>query len=117
MNANLHLRNKLHLGVRLWNKVEAHFDFEISVHERDVELPNRDAHSDSEVERPNEKNRVEPRLSKYVKRHHQTTQIIGHKDARPMTRNKLRNDTCFLSMHEPKIVKDVVRIWYIYDSK
>ena len=53
-----------------------------------------------------EENRVEPRLSKYVKRHHPTAQIIADKDIRPMTRNKLRNPTYFLNMHEPKIVED-----------
>ena len=47
-------------------------------------------------------------MSKYVKRHHPATQIIGDKDARPMTRNKLRNDTCLLSMKEPKSVRDAL---------
>ena len=89
-------------------KVRHIFYFEISVHERDVELPNREEHSDSEVDRPNEERRVEPRLSKYVKRHHPVAQIIGDKDARTMTRKNLRSDTCFLRMHEPKIVKDAL---------
>lgn len=53
----------------------------------------------------NEEKIVDTRLSKYVKRHHPTTQIIGDKDCREMTRNKFRNDTCFLIMEEPKIVK------------
>ena len=44
----------------------------------------------------------------YVKRHHLVEQIIGDKDARPMTRNKLRNDTSLLSMHEPKTMKDAL---------
>ena len=30
-------------------------------------------------------------------------QIIASKDTRPMTRNKLRNESCFLSQIEPKI--------------
>ena len=69
MNAKLYLGTKLHSSVELQNEVEVHSDFEISVYERDVELPNRDVHSDSKFERANEKNRAEPRLSKYVKRH------------------------------------------------
>ena len=77
----------------------------VYIYEKDVEFPNRDVHSDLEVDRPNKENIAEERLSKYVKRHHPATQIIGDIDARPMTRNKLRNDICFLSMHEPKIVK------------
>ena len=47
-------------------------------------------------------------MSKYVKRHHPTAQIIIDKDAKPMKRNKLINDTCLLSMHELKIVKDAL---------
>ena len=106
MNVELHSGTELHLGVELQNEVEAYSNSEISVHERDVELPDRDVHSDLEVERPNEETRAEPRLSKYVKRHHSAAQIIGDKYARPMTRKKLRHDTCLLSMKEPKIVKD-----------
>ena len=51
-------------------------------------------HNDSKVDRPNEENRPKPRLSKYVKRHHPSAQIIGDKDERPMTRNKIRSDAC-----------------------
>lgn len=47
-------------------------------------------------------------MSKYVKRHHPTKQIIGDKDVRSMIRNRLRSDTCFLSMHEPKKMKDAL---------
>ena len=47
-------------------------------------------------------------MSKYVKRHHPVVQIIGDKDVGQMTRNKLRIDTCLLSMQEPKTVKDVL---------
>ena len=47
-------------------------------------------------------------MSKYVKRHHPTTQIIGDKYARPMKRNRLRNDTCLLSMKETKSMKDTL---------
>ena len=80
----------------------------ISIHERVAKLLDREVHSDLEVERPNVEANTKPRFSKYVKRHHPTAQIIGDKDARPMTRNKLRNDTCFLSMKEPKIVKNAL---------
>ena len=73
MNAKQNVGTELHSNVELQNEENAHFDFEISEHERDVELPDRDVHSDSKVERPNEEMRDEPRLSKYVKRHHPTT--------------------------------------------
>lgn len=106
MTVELQSGTKLHSSVELQNEVEAHYDSKISVHERDVELLDRDVHSDLKVERPSKENRVEPRLSKYVKRHHPAAQIIRDKDARPMKKKKLRNDTCLLSMKEPKIVKD-----------
>ena len=108
MNVKLHSGIELHLDVELQNEVNAHSDSEISVHERDVEQPDRDAHSDFKAKRQTKETRVEPRLSKYVKRHHPATQIIRDKDARPMTRKNLRNDTCFLSMHELKKVKEAL---------
>ena len=40
-----------------------------------------------------------------MRRYHPIEQIIGERDARVMTRNILRSDTCLVSMHEPKIVK------------
>ena len=70
MNVELHSRTKLQLGVELQTKASIRFDYEISEHERDVEFPNREVHSDLEVDRPNEESREKPRLSKYVKRHH-----------------------------------------------
>ena len=57
-------------NAELQNEGNAHFDFEISTHERDVELPDKDVHSESNVERPNMEVRTKPRLSKYVRRHH-----------------------------------------------
>ena len=83
------------MNVKLQNEVEAHFDSKISVHERDTEILDRDVHSDSKAERKNEETRVEPKLSKYVKRHHPATQIIGDKDDRTMTRKRLRNDNIY----------------------
>ena len=103
MNVKLHLGTKLQSRVELRTKAETYSDSKITVHERDVEL-----HCDSEVERPNEESIEEPRLSNYVKRHHIVEQIIGDKDARPMTSNRLRSDTCSLSMNGPKIVKDAL---------
>ena len=44
----------------------------------------------------------------YIKKHHTIEKIIGSRDARSMTRNNLRSDTCFLSMYEPKLVKDTL---------
>ena len=103
MNVNLHLDAKLQ------NVRNAHSDSEVSTHERDEELPNRDVHSDFDGEA-----RSEPRLSKYVRRHHPVEQIIGDKEARPMTRNKLRNETCLLSKVELRIVSEALQDddWY-----
>ena len=89
---------KLHLDAELQNEENAHFDSKISTHERDVETRDKDAHNDTKAERQNIVTRTKPRLSKYVKRHHPTYQIIGGKDARPMTRNKLRSESCLLSI-------------------
>ena len=108
MNVELPSRTELHLDAKLQNEVNAHFDSKISEHERDVEIPNRDIHNDSKFERKNEEIRAEPRLSKYVKRHRTTTQIIGDKDARLMTRNRLRSESCLLNTKETKLVKDAL---------
>ena len=70
------LNVKLHLDSMSQNEENAHSDSQISTHDRDVELPKINMHSDSEVERPNIETRTEPRLSKYVRRHHPTKQII-----------------------------------------
>ena len=88
---------KLHLDAKLLNEENAHSNFEVSTHERYDELPERSIHSDSKAEIPNVETRIEPRLSKYVRRHHPTKQIIGNKDVKPMTRNILRNESCLLS--------------------
>ena len=53
--------------------------------------------------------RIEPRLSKYVKKHHPAEQIIGDKDARPMTRNRLRNESCLLRKFKPKTIFDALQ--------
>ena len=60
----------MHSDAELYNKVEAHSNFEISVHERDIELLGSEVHSDLEVGRRNVEARAKPRLSKYVKRYH-----------------------------------------------
>ena len=98
----------------LQNEENARFDSKINIQERDTKTPDRDAHSDTEAERQYATTRTEPRLSKYVKRHHPVDQIIGDKDARPMTRNRLRSESCLLSMKEPKIVADALEDddWY-----
>ena len=57
-------------------EAEAHSNSKISVHERGIELPDREVHSDLEVDIPNEERRVEPRLSNYARRHHPTGKII-----------------------------------------
>ena len=45
-------------------------DFENNTHERDEESPDRDMHNDSDAKRTNMETRKEPRLAKYVRRHH-----------------------------------------------
>ena len=63
---------ELHLDAELQNEGNPHSYSKISAHERDVELPNRDVHSDSDAKRSNTKTRTKPRLSKNVRRHHPT---------------------------------------------
>ena len=70
MNVEMHPRIELHLDVELQNEGVAHSKSKNSTHERDVEIPNRDIYGDSKAKSQNEETRVEPRLSKYVKRHH-----------------------------------------------
>ena len=88
---------KLYSDVKLKNEENTHSNFEVSVHERDAKIPDRNIHSDFEAERQNKETRAEPRLSKYVRRHHPTKKIIGSKDAKPMKRNRLRSESCLLS--------------------
>ena len=80
----LQSRTELHLGAELQNEENAHSNFDISKYGRDVETLDRDAHSDIKAERQSVRSRTDLVLSKYVKRHHPTDQIIGDKDARPM---------------------------------
>ena len=108
MNVELHSTVEFHLGAMLQNEENAHFDSEISTHGRNAEIPMRDVHSDTEAERQNAITRTKPRLSKYVKIHHPTDQIIGKKDARPMIINRIRSESCILSIKEPKILKDAL---------
>ena len=61
---------ELHSDAELQNVGNTHSNSKINTHERDEELPDRDVHSDFDVERPNIETRSEPRLSKYVRRHH-----------------------------------------------
>ena len=112
--AKLHLEAELHSGVKLQNGKNAHSDSEISTYGKDAETPNKDAHSDTKAERQSARPRTEPILSKYVRRHHPTYQIIGDKNARPMKRNKLRSETGLLSMKKPKTVRDALEDddWY-----
>ena len=69
VNVELHLGTELHSDVELQNEVNAHYDYEVGVYERNAEILDRDAHSDSKAERQNGETRAEPRLVKYVKRH------------------------------------------------
>lgn len=110
MSAESHPVNaELHLEAELENEESAHSEPEISTHNNNEGLPDEDMQSEPEPESSNMETRTEPRLSKYVKRHHPADQIIGDKDARPMTRNKLRNESCLLSRTEPKTVFDALQ--------
>ena len=85
MNVKLYSNVKLHSNVELQNEENAHFDSEISTHERDSKTLDRDVQSDTKAKRQNIVTRTNSRLSKYFKRHHPIDEIIGEKDARPMT--------------------------------
>ena len=71
-------------------------------------------HEDSDSERNDMQTRKEPVLAKYVRRHHPADQIIGDKKARPMTRSRIRNETCLLSKIEPRTVSEAIQDddWY-----
>ncbi|MDF3675394.1 hypothetical protein, partial [Enterobacter hormaechei] len=103
---------ELHSEAELQNEGNEQSDSEDGIH--DEEQPDNEEHSDPESERSNIETRTEPRLSKYVKRHHPAEQIIGDKDARPMTRNRLRNESCLLRKFQPKTVYDTLQDgdWY-----
>ena len=66
-------------------------------------------HEDSDSERDNMQTRKELVLAKYVRRNHPADQIIGNKEARPMTRNRLKSETCLLSKMESKIVSEAIK--------
>ena len=55
-----------------------------------------------------EETRAKSRISKYVRRHHPTKQIIGNKDANPIKRNRLSSESYLLSQIEPKTVRDAL---------
>ena len=104
-----------HLEAKLQNTKNDHSDSENFQHERSEELPNENIHEDSDSERNDMQIRREPVLAKYVRRHHPEDQIIGDKEARPMTRSRIRNETCLLSKIEPKRVSEAIQAddWYI----
>ena len=49
MNVKLHLGTEPHSDAELQNETGVHSDSKVGVHERDVEIPNRDAHSDTKL--------------------------------------------------------------------
>ena len=70
------------------SKMKMHKDVKHQID--NVEVQNKGTHSDLEEEKTlKEERRIEPRLSKYVIRHHLEEQIIGEKDARPMNKRSL----------------------------
>ena len=104
----------MHLDAELQNIGNAHLDYENNTHERNEELPDGDMHGNSDAERTNMETRKEPRLEMYVRRNYLEEQIIGNKEARPMTRNRLRSETCLLSKVEPRTVSEALQDddWY-----
>ena len=104
-----------HSEAELHNTENAHSDSENFQHERSEELPNESMHEDSDSERNNMQTRNELVLVKYVRRHHPADQIIGDKEARPMTRSRIRNETCLLSKIEPRTISEAIQDdeWYI----
>ena len=52
MDDKLHLGIKLHLGAEFQIETKVYSDYEISVHERNIDVPNREVHSDFKVDRP-----------------------------------------------------------------
>ena len=61
------MNTELHLDVEPQNVENAHSNFEISTHENDEELSDRDMHNDFDAKRRNIETRIEPRLEKYVR--------------------------------------------------
>ena len=61
---------ELHSNAELQNVENAHLDSKKNTHEGDEELPYGDMNGDLDVERTNMETRKEPRLAKYVRRHH-----------------------------------------------
>ena len=66
-------------------------------------------HDKSDAERNNMETRKELVLEKYVRRHHLVDQIIRDKKAKPMTRSRLRSETCLLSKMEPRTVSEDIQ--------
>ena len=77
-------------------------------------MPEENMHEDSDDERTNMETRKEPRLEKYVRRHHLVEHIIGNKEVGPMIRNRFRSEKCFLSKVEPKTMSEALQDddWY-----
>ena len=104
----------MHSDVKLHNTENTHSDYENSTHEGNEELPDEDMHGDPDAERNDIETRKEPVLAKYVRRHHLVSQIIGNKEVGPMTRNRLKSETCLLSKIKPRTMNDALQDddWY-----
>ena len=78
-----------HSEAELQNTENTHSDSKNCQHERNEEVPDENMHEESNSKRNDMQTRKEPVLGKYVRRHHPVDQIIGDKEARPMTRSRL----------------------------
>ena len=103
-----------HSEAELQNTENAHSDSKNYQHEGNGEVPDENMHEESDSKSNDMQTRKELVLEKYVRRHHPEDQIIGDKEARTMTRNRLRNETCLLSKKEPRIVSEAIQDddWY-----
>ena len=103
-----------HSDAELQNRENVHSDSKNNQHEGNEEMPDENMYEDSDSDKDNMKTRKEPILAKYVRRHHPVDQIIGEKQARPMTRSRLRSETGLLRKREPRIVSEAIQHddWY-----
>ena len=88
-------------------KTKMHLVAELQTRNAELLEEDEDEQSDTEIEKV-DNTRMEPRLSKYVRRYHPSKKIIGGTTDGPMTRNRLKHETCLVSLLEPKTMNDAL---------
>ena len=106
----------MHLDAELQNIDNAPSDSENSTHEENEKFPDGDMHDNSDIEQNNMEIRKEPILAKYVRRHHPKEQIIGDKEAKPMTRSRLRSEICLLKKVETITINKALQDNDLYNA-